>query len=578
MLRVAPDDIVDLDIRDGMDQQITTQTSSQDIPDVEGRRGHPLTGPIYVEGAEPGDLLEVETLEIQPGSYGWTSILPDFCFLAGELPDPFVVHWTIEDNVARSADLPGVAIEGRPFLGTVGVAPSLEQIEEFTKRERELAGRGGLVPLPDAMCAVPAGEPIASVERLRTVPPRENGGNMDVKHAHMTVGSRLLLPVSVPGALLSVSDTHFSQGDGESGGTAIEVSSRTKLRVGIHQTTVVTTRNPFIEFGGEARAQGAPVSRDHGRVGQQGRHERVPRHQRGGQGRDARDDRLPHRGARVLARAGRDHHRHRRRPPRVLDRQQPQRTGLRRSCFADIFRSRSGQLAAMAGDVTEVEQDTSPAADGPAAKASRARPKWSSSRISLGQRLALPFVWLVVIIVFGALRPDTFLTSANFSNILGSQAVLVILALALIVPLTAADYDLSVAATLTFSAMLIAVLNAEEHWPILLAILAALACGMAIGLINGFFVIVLGVDSLIATLGTGTFVQGLVLWISSSNTISDVSPKLVDAVILTKLFRIPIEFLRKPRHRPARCSGTSSSTRRKGAVCSSSAVVGRSPA
>lgn len=196
----------------------------------------------------------------------------------------------------------------------------------------------------------------------------------------------------------------------------------------------------------------------------------------------------------------------------------------------------------MAERVTEVEQDTSPAADGPAAKASRARPKWSSSRISLGQRLALPFVWLVVIIVFGALRPDTFLTSANFSNILGSQAVLVILALALIVPLTAADYDLSVAATLTFSAMLIAVLNAEEHWPILLAILAALACGMAIGLINGFFVIVLGVDSLIATLGTGTFVQGLVLWISGSNTISDVSPKLVDAVILTKLFGIPIEF------------------------------------
>ena len=247
VLRVAPGDIVDLDIRDGMDQQITTQTSSQDIPDVEGRRGHPLTGPIYVEGAEPGDLLEVETLEIQPGSYGWTSILPDFCFLAGELPDPFVVHWTIEDNVARSADLPGVAIEGRPFLGTVGVAPSLEQIEEFTERERELAGRGGLVPLPDATCAVPPDEPIASVG-LRTVPPRENGGNMDVKH--MTAGSRLLLPVSVPGALLSVSDTHFSQGDGESGGTAIEVSSRTKLRVGIRKSDTLSwrPRYPFIEF------------------------------------------------------------------------------------------------------------------------------------------------------------------------------------------------------------------------------------------------------------------------------------------------------------------------------------------
>jgi formamidase len=222
VLRVSPGDIVDLDIRDGMDQQITTQTSSQDIPDVEGRRGHPLTGPIYVEGAEPGDLLEVETLEIQPGSYGWTSILPDFCFLAGELPDPFVVHWTIEDNVARSAELPGVAIEGRPFLGTVGVAPSLEQIEEFTARERELAGRGGLVPLPDATCAVPAGEPIASVG-LRTVPPRENGGNMDVKQ--ITKGSTLQLPVSVDGALFSVGDGHFAQGDGEVCVTAVEMGA-----------------------------------------------------------------------------------------------------------------------------------------------------------------------------------------------------------------------------------------------------------------------------------------------------------------------------------------------------------------
>jgi ribose transport system permease protein len=166
----------------------------------------------------------------------------------------------------------------------------------------------------------------------------------------------------------------------------------------------------------------------------------------------------------------------------------------------------------------------------------------NARRFALGQRLALPVVWIIVIAVFGALKPGTFLTSANFANIFGSQAVLVILALALIVPLTAGDYDLSVAATLTFAAMLIAVLNVNDGWDIVPAILVALAAGMLIGAVNGFFVITLGVDSLIATLGTGTFVQGLVLWISGSNTISGVSNHLVSAVLLTKVFGIPIEF------------------------------------
>jgi formamidase len=247
VLRVDPGEIVDLDVRDGMDLQITRNTQSGDILAIDGRRGHPLTGPIYVEGAEPGDLLAVETLEITPAVYGWSSILPDFCFLAGEFPDPYVVHWTISGNVARSAELPGIAIEGRPFLGTIGVAPSHAQLNEFTRRERLLAELGGLVPLPDPGVAVPSDEPIASVG-LRSVPPRENGGNMDIKQ--LTAGSRVLLPVSVPGALLSVSDTHFSQGDGESGGSAIEIESRAKLRVDLRKSDTLSWRPrfPFLEF------------------------------------------------------------------------------------------------------------------------------------------------------------------------------------------------------------------------------------------------------------------------------------------------------------------------------------------
>jgi len=160
----------------------------------------------------------------------------------------------------------------------------------------------------------------------------------------------------------------------------------------------------------------------------------------------------------------------------------------------------------------------------------------------IGQRFALIFVWVCVIGVFGGLEPSTFLTVANFSTIFGSQAILVVLALSLIPPLTAGDYDLSVAATLTFSAMIVAVLNVNDHWPIGWAILAAMGVGALIGIANGFLIVKLEVDSLIATLGMGTVVQGLVLYVSDSNTISGVSDTLVNATILTDFLSIPIDF------------------------------------
>jgi ribose transport system permease protein len=180
-------------------------------------------------------------------------------------------------------------------------------------------------------------------------------------------------------------------------------------------------------------------------------------------------------------------------------------------------------------------EDTAPASE-------PREPRQRVNAFDLGQRLALPLVWVLVIIVFGALEPNSFLTSANFSTILGSQAVLVVLALGLVVPLVAGDYDLSVAATLTLVAMMIAVLNVNHHWAIVPAILVAFGAAIVIGAVNGLFVVKLGVDSLITTLGTGTFIQGLILWISGSNTISGVSTHLVDAVILTKVLGVPLEF------------------------------------
>jgi ribose transport system permease protein len=158
------------------------------------------------------------------------------------------------------------------------------------------------------------------------------------------------------------------------------------------------------------------------------------------------------------------------------------------------------------------------------------------------ERSGLVLTWVVMIAVFSALRPDTFATSANFSTILGSQAVLVVLALGLIIVLTAGDYDLSIAGVLSLSAMMIAVLNAKHGWPIGAAILAALAAGAAVGFVNGLFVMIFGVNSFIVTLGTGTVLQGVVLWMSNSETISGVSDGLVDAVVGTTLLGIPIGF------------------------------------
>ena len=160
----------------------------------------------------------------------------------------------------------------------------------------------------------------------------------------------------------------------------------------------------------------------------------------------------------------------------------------------------------------------------------------------LAQRLSLPAVWLALAILFGILAPDTFLTTRNMANILGSQAVIVVLTLGILIPLTAGDFDLSVAFNLTLSAMLIAILNVQHDVPIVVAILAALTVGALIGTINGALVVLLGIDSLIVTLGTGTFIGGTVLWVSDSNTISGVSQNLVDLVIVHRIFGIPLEF------------------------------------
>jgi ribose transport system permease protein len=155
---------------------------------------------------------------------------------------------------------------------------------------------------------------------------------------------------------------------------------------------------------------------------------------------------------------------------------------------------------------------------------------------------ALPLAWLLVIVVFSILKPDTFLTVANFSNIFGSYSVPFILTLSLVLPLTCGDYDLSVASVAAMSAMTTAILNVNHHWAIIPAIIGGLVVSALLGLINGSIVIFFEVDSLIVTLGTSTVLQGVLLWISGSTTISGLSPNLVRSVIGTKLLGIPLSF------------------------------------
>lgn len=160
----------------------------------------------------------------------------------------------------------------------------------------------------------------------------------------------------------------------------------------------------------------------------------------------------------------------------------------------------------------------------------------------IGERYALLGAWVLVIALFGTLRPHTFLTSANFESMLGSQAVLVVLALGLLAPLTAGDYDLSIAGNLMITSMIVAVLNVQHHLTIGVAIAAAIGAGVLIGAVNGALIVGLSLDAFIVTLGTSTLLQGLTFWISSSQTIGGISQGLVDAVIGHRLLGVPLEF------------------------------------
>jgi formamidase len=236
VVEVDPGDTVVYETRDAFDGQLNGESTAEEVRNLDLSGVHPLTGPVFVKGAEPGDLLEVKlvTVEADPWEqWGYTVEVPGFGFLRDDFPEPYIVHWRLHGNeYAESEQLPGVRIRCNPHPGVLGLAPSAELRQRATERESALAERGGFALLPDPEGAVPADGEIAR-EGLRTIPPRETAGNIDIKQ--LSPGSTVLLPVYAEGGLVSTGDVHYAQGDCEACGTAIEVRTRVHLRFGIRK-------------------------------------------------------------------------------------------------------------------------------------------------------------------------------------------------------------------------------------------------------------------------------------------------------------------------------------------------------
>ena len=188
---------VSFDLLDASCGQIVQDSTVETIRTLDFSRVDQVNGPIYVEGATPGDTLEVEFLDLQPADWGWTAIIPGFGLLADDFPEPAIKIWHLEGDADGWAEFaPGIRVPLAPFCGEIGLAPGLSGA-------------------------------------LSTIPPYRHGGNMDTKH--LTKGAHLYLPVEVPGALYSMGDGHAAQGDGEVCGTAIETPMRATVRLTVRK-------------------------------------------------------------------------------------------------------------------------------------------------------------------------------------------------------------------------------------------------------------------------------------------------------------------------------------------------------
>ncbi|MFP4133362.1 MAG: formamidase [Halothece sp.] len=226
---VKPGDVFRIECKDWTDGQIKNDDNPNDIRDVDLSVVHVLSGPIRVEGAQPGDILVVDILDIgafPEHEWGFTGIFAKENgggFLTEHFPKANKAIWDFQGIYTSSRHIPGVRFAGITHPGLIGCAPSHELLAKWNKRERELVASDPdrvppLATLPNPENAVLGslkGSEFekAAAEGARTVPPREHGGNCDIKN--LSRGSKIYFPVYVDGAKLSMGDIHFSQGDGE---------------------------------------------------------------------------------------------------------------------------------------------------------------------------------------------------------------------------------------------------------------------------------------------------------------------------------------------------------------------------
>lgn len=237
VVHVKPDSSFRLDCREWFDGAIKNDDSADDIRDAPISKVHALSGPIAIEGAKPGDLLLVDILDVGPipqedsgplagQGWGYTGIFPrnnGGSFLVDRFPDAYKAVWDFNGGVATSRHVPGVSFVGNTHPGLMATAPSQQLLDTWNKREGDLIATDphrlpplALPPEPqDAILGYLDAAEHARVagEAARTAPPRENGGNQDIKN--LGRGSRVFYPVFVEGANFSVGDLHFAQGDGE---------------------------------------------------------------------------------------------------------------------------------------------------------------------------------------------------------------------------------------------------------------------------------------------------------------------------------------------------------------------------
>jgi formamidase len=250
-----PGDTVVFGTRDAFDHAFTRNSVPADVAAANLNLVHPLTGPLFVNGAEAGDVLAVTIGDIVPDKFGYTVIVPGFGFLRDLFPNPHIVRWDLTRSEATSPDMPGVKVRFNGFTGTIGTAPGPKETEVMFQREDALMKAGGFVLPPEPKDALPrdvCGATGSNKERcLRTIPPRENGGNMDVKQ--IVKGTTLLLPCFVKGCLLSIGDVHFAQGDGEVSGTAIEMDATVSVKIEVRKGLAAFVRQPHFEGGDQLK-------------------------------------------------------------------------------------------------------------------------------------------------------------------------------------------------------------------------------------------------------------------------------------------------------------------------------------